>query len=175
VAHRVGSADQIAEGVLPGDFLPQDAIFALDMKFFDGAFEQMPKNINIDGFDEVVVRSGVDDFQGCGLGFVRAKNDDQCVDVSARQAFQQMRTFANTAGTDRQRQKQNVEFRLLQEFVRGFVIVTFENFKVRAQARGNFRAQGCVIVNDCNLRLRGNGRDRQPPGDGEIQLWMVRE
>jgi hypothetical protein len=53
------------------------------MQFLDRALEQMAKNVGIDGFDEVVVGTCVDDFQGRGLGFIRAENDDERVNVPA--------------------------------------------------------------------------------------------
>jgi hypothetical protein len=60
----------------------------------------MPKYIDIDRFDEIVVGAGVDDFQGRGFGFIRAKHDDQGVDVSAGQSFQQVGAFPDAAGTN---------------------------------------------------------------------------
>ena len=55
VPHRVGGADQIAERVLPADFLPQQPVLALDVQFFNGALEQVPQHVRIDRLDEIIV------------------------------------------------------------------------------------------------------------------------
>jgi hypothetical protein len=159
VAHSVGGADQISERILPGYFLPQDAIFPLNMKFFDSALKQMPKDVDIYGLYEVVVRAGVDDFQGRRLGFIRTQNDDEGVDVPARQTFQQMSAFADSAHAVGEGQKQDIELGLLEQFVGSLIIVAFQNLEMRAQAGGDFRAQNCIIINDRDLWFRGNGGD----------------
>jgi hypothetical protein len=104
------------------------------MQFLDSALEQMAKNVGIDGFDEVVVGASVDDFQGRGLGFIRAENDDERINVPAGQPREQVRTFPNSAVADGQRQQKYIELGLLEELVGSFVTVTFENLEVRAEA-----------------------------------------
>src|ERR1700735_345276 len=62
MAHGVRCANQISQGVLATYFFAQYAIFALNMKLFDGALEQMPENVNVYGLDEGVVRTGMNNF-----------------------------------------------------------------------------------------------------------------
>jgi hypothetical protein len=47
-------------------------------------------------------------------------------------------TLFDPAGINGQGQKQNVQFRFLQQFVSVFVVLPFENLKMRAKGRGDF-------------------------------------
>ena len=61
MAHRVGCADEIAEGVLAADLLPQNPVFALNAEFFDGALKQVAQDIRVNRLDEIIVGAAVDD------------------------------------------------------------------------------------------------------------------
>ena len=54
--------------------------------------------------------------------------------------------------SDGQTEKQNVQFLLLQELVSGLVIVAFENFKFRSEARRELGPEAGIVINDGNFR-----------------------
>ena len=166
MAHRVGGTNQVAERVLTADFLPQDAVFALDMEFFYRALEEVPQNVVVDGLDKIVVGAGIDHFQGRGFPCVRAENDYERINFAAVEAAEQLGAFPHAPGCHGHGQQQYVEFFLFQEPVGRFVVFAFEHFKVRAQRGGDLRPQGRIIVHNGNLWFRRSGRyGVSPAGD----------
>ncbi len=103
------------------------------MELFDGALEQVAEHVGVDGLDEIIVGAGVDDFKGGGFGFVGTENNNEGVDIAARQAIEQMDAFFDAARTDGHGQQEYVEFRFLQQLVGVFVVFTFEHFKMRTK------------------------------------------
>ena len=81
--------------------------------------------------------------------------------------MQQFRAGFDVPRSDGQTEKQNVQFVLLQELIRGLVIVPFENFKFRAEARRELRPQTGVVIDDGNFRPFVRLRD------GPLQRGML--
>jgi hypothetical protein len=69
--------------------------------------------------------------------------------------------------SNRQSEKQNVQVVLLQELIRGLVIVPFENFKFRAEARRELGPQTGIVIDDGNFRPFVRLRD------GPLQRGML--
>ena len=67
--------------------------------------------------------------------------------------MQQFRAGFNVPRPDGQTEKQNIQLVLLQELVGGFVIVPFENFKFRAEARRELGPETGIVIDDGNFRL----------------------
>jgi hypothetical protein len=81
--------------------------------------------------------------------------------------MQQFRAGFNVPRSDGQTEKQNVQLVLLQKLVSGLVIVPFENFKFRAEARRELGSETGIVINDGNFRAFVRLRD------GPLQRGML--
>ena len=151
MAHGVRGADQIAQRILAADFLAQDAVLALDVQFFDGAFEQQAQHVGINRLYEVVVTAGVNYFQRRVFGLVRAEHDHQGVNVTSGEAAEKFGAFAQAAGFHGESEQQNVQTSFLKQFVSGFVILALHHVKSGAQRRDDACAHPRVIIHNRNF------------------------
>jgi hypothetical protein len=97
----------------------------------------MPKNVRVNGLDEVIVRACVDHFQSGGFRFVRTEHDYERVNFASDQPGKQLGAFANPSVTEREAQEQDVKCRPLEEAVCRRHIFAFEDFELRAQSGRN--------------------------------------
>ena len=74
--------------------------------------------------------------------------------------------------SDGQTEKQNVQFVFLQELVGGLVIVPFENFEFRAEARSELGPETGIVIDDGNFRPLVRLRDRPLQGGMLVVLKL---
>jgi len=99
VAHGVGRADQITMSAFAADFLAKNAVLALNVQFFNSAFEKMPENVRVDRLDKVIVGPGIDYLQSSGFGFVRTEDEYKRINFASDQPSEKFGAFADTAIT----------------------------------------------------------------------------
>src|ERR1700683_951204 len=97
----------------------------------------MPKNVRVNGLDEVVVRACVDHFQSGGFCFVRTEHDYEGVNFASDQPGKQLGASANPRASEREAQEQNVKCGPLEEAVGRCHILAFEDFELRSQSGRN--------------------------------------